>query len=229
MYKKKKLIICIICGIMGCLCYGSGDWLMLYGDPTANGELLWLTEGAKTISPLRNSLSMLVAFPGIILYGIGLFYLENLITNTKDKKIYHYLNAFGLTPWICLHLFYVMILYLFSWLNNNGYQDSSYVICEALYSQLSWVIIISEVMMLPVFIFWFYLVIRKKTVLPLWTAFFNVMIIFGILEAVKTIMEPSAFRIGFTNGLMSESMIVFFTVILLSELNRISHKSGTAG
>ena len=32
-----------------------------------------------------------------------------------------YLNAFGLTPWIALHLFYIMILMLFSWMNANGF------------------------------------------------------------------------------------------------------------
>lgn len=218
MNEKKKLIICMICGMLGCLCYGSGDWLMMYGDATANGNIFWLTEGVISISAFRNSLAMFLAFPGIIFYGIGLFSLENLIQGEKEKKIYHYLNAFGLTPWLCLHLFYVMILYLFSWLNNNGYGAASLEICEALFSQLSWVVMVSEVLMLPVFIYWFCLVLRKKTVLPSELAFTNVLIIFGILKAITMCMSNGAFRIGFTNGLMSESMIIFFCVILIARL-----------
>ena len=35
--------------------------------------------------------------------------LEKFIKEEKERKIYHYLNAFGLTPWMCLHLFYIMI------------------------------------------------------------------------------------------------------------------------
>lgn len=216
MNEKKKLIICIICGMIGCLCYGSGDWLMMYGDEAANGNIFWLTEGVITISSFRNSLAMFLAFPGIIFYGIGLFYLENLIKGEKEKKIYHYLNAFGLTPWLSLHLFYVMILYLFSWLNLNGFGEASIEICEALYSHLSWVVTVSELLMLPVFIYWFYLVILKKTVLPRALAMANVLIIFGGLKLLSMAMEQGAFRIGFTNGLMSESMIIFFSVILIA-------------
>lgn len=194
---------------------------MMYGDATAHGSIFWLTDGVINISAFRNSFAMFLAFPGIIFYGIGLFYLENLICGKKEKKIYHYLNVFGLTPWICLHLFYVMILYLFSWLNNNGYSDASIEICEAVFSQLFWVIIVSEIMMLPVFIYWFYLVICNKTVLPRTLAFTNVLIIFGALKGLSMLLEPGAFRIGFTNGLMSESMIIFFGVILFALLPRM--------
>ena len=43
----------------------------------------------------------------------------------KGEKIYHYLNAFGLTPWMCLHLFYIMILYLYTWMTGHGYADDA--------------------------------------------------------------------------------------------------------
>ena len=40
---KKTLALAMICGILGCFCYGGGDWLMIYGDTTSSGELFWLT------------------------------------------------------------------------------------------------------------------------------------------------------------------------------------------
>ena len=73
----------------------------------------------------------------------------------KGEKIYHYLNAFGLTPWMCLHLFYIMILYLYTWMMGHGYADAALPACEALFDHLSWVIIVSEVVVLPVFLYWF--------------------------------------------------------------------------
>lgn len=160
---KKTLALAMICGILGCFCYGGGDWLMIYGDTTSSGELFWLTQGASQISPWRNGLAMFLAFPGIIFYGIALFYIGRFIRGEKERKIYHYLNAFGLTPWMCLHLFYIMILYLYNWMTNNGYSEAALPACEALYSHLSWVIMVSEVLMLPVFLYWFYVVVRGKT------------------------------------------------------------------
>lgn len=210
---KKTLALAMICGILGCFCYGGGDWLMIYGDTTSSGELIWLTQGASQIAPWRNGFAMFLAFPGIIFYGIALFYIGRFIRGEKERKIYHYLNAFGLTPWMCLHLFYIMILYLYNWMTNNGYSEVALPACEALYSHLSWVIMVSEVVMLPVFLYWFYVVVRGKTTLPRWMAAGNVLVFYVVLLAVKSFLPDTPFRIGFTNGLMSESMIFFFLLI----------------
>ena len=217
---NKKIVIALICGIFGCLCYGGGDWLMMYGDPSHSGELIWLTTGTANIPQWRYILAMVLAFPGIILYGIALFVVQGYIRDENGRRIYHYLNAFGLTPWIALHLIYVVILSLFAWLNNNGYAADAIVICEALFSLFSWLIPVSEALMLPVFIYWFFLQITSRTVFAKGMAFTNVLIIFAVLKLVASLMPESAFRLGFTNGLMSESMVVWFAIMLVRELKR---------
>ena len=42
----------LACGMLGCLCYGGGDWLMLYGNPAHHGTLLWLTESVSLLIPV---------------------------------------------------------------------------------------------------------------------------------------------------------------------------------
>jgi len=214
---KKHMKTALLCGILGCLCYGGGDWLMMVGNPAYHGTLSWLTEGVATIPQWRFNLAMALAFPGIILYGIALFAVEGYIKDGKQRKVYHYLNAFGLTPWIALHLFYVMILTLFSWMHGNGYTDSALAVCEGLFSRLSWLVPVSEALMLPVFLYWFWLQLRGKTVFPKGMAFTNVLIIFALLKGLSLAMPVSAFRLGFTNGLMSESMILWFGIMLIWE------------
>ena len=182
--KKNRMKNALVCGMLGCLCYGGGDWLMLYGNPAHHGTLLWLTEGVAKIAQWRFNLAMALAFPGILLYGIA------------------------------LHLFYIMILTLFAWLNRNGFADDATAICEGLYAPLSWLVPVSEALMVPVFVWWFWLQISGKTIFPRWMAFTNVLIIFGVLKSVSLLIPVSAFRLGFTNGLMSESMIVWFGFML---------------
>ena len=53
--------------MFGCLCYGGGDWLMMYGDPSHAGSVAWLTAGVAAIPQWRFNLAMALAFPGIIL------------------------------------------------------------------------------------------------------------------------------------------------------------------
>ena len=214
---KKHMKAALLCGILGCLCYGGGDWLMMYGNPAYHGTLSWLTEGVAAIPQERYNLAMALAFPGIILYGIALFAVEGYIKDGKQRRVYHYLNAFGLTPWIALHLFYVMILTLFAWMNGNGYATEALPVCEGLFSRLSWLVPVSEALMLPVFLYWFWLQLRGKTVFPKGMAFTNVLIIFALLKGLSLAMPASAFRLGFTNGLMSESMILWFGIMLIWE------------
>lgn len=216
--QNKKMIIALICGILGCFCYGGGDWLMMYGDPSHSGKYIWLTIGTAGIPQWRYILAMVLAFPGIILYGIALFAVQDYIRDNKERQIYHYLNAFGLTPWIALHLIYVVILSLFAWLNNNGYAADSHIICEALFSLFSWLVPVSEALMLPVFIYWFYLQITSRTVFAKKMAFANVITIFAVLKFIASLMPESAFRLGFTNGLMSESMVIWFAIMLIMEI-----------
>ncbi|MCR4641228.1 MAG: hypothetical protein K5697_04255 [Lachnospiraceae bacterium] len=213
MEKKGKNLRALVCGILGCLCYGGGDWMMMYGDPGHAGKLIWLTAGTAHIPQWRYIFAMALAFPGIVFYGIALFSVEKYIRADKTRKVFHYLNVFGLTPWIALHLIYVVILSLYAWLNNNGFEGDALTICEALYNNFSWLILVSEALMLPVFLYWFYLQITGKTFFKKGMAFTNVLIIFAVLKTIATIMPVSAFRLGFTNGLMSESMILWFTLI----------------
>lgn len=86
MNNKEKNTWALICGILGCLCYGGGDWLMMYGDPTSISKLKWLTIGTAAIPQWRYILAMVLAFPGIVLYGSALFAARDYITDEKRKR-----------------------------------------------------------------------------------------------------------------------------------------------
>ncbi|MCM1186158.1 MAG: hypothetical protein NC251_08255 [Lachnoclostridium sp.] len=214
MIQGKKMMAALFCGMLGCVFMGSGDWLMMYGDVTSHGNVYWLTEGVAQISPERNLLSMLVAFPAVILYGIGLFAVEKFIKPDRPKRIYHYLTALGMLPWLCIHLYVVMILYTFAMMSRNGY-EAAIPMAEAMRAQFLPVLFIGEALMVLPFLYWFYLQISAKTVFPKGMAFTNVLIIYGVLQVVKSVLPDSPFRIGFANGLMSESMILWFGIMLV--------------
>ena len=82
---KRKLYIAMICGILGCICFGGGDWLMIYVNTAHSGNLFWLTEGVAAIPEWRNTLAMALSFPGIILYGAALFAMSDFILREREK------------------------------------------------------------------------------------------------------------------------------------------------
>lgn len=215
---KRKIKLALICGLLGCVCMGVGDWVMLYGDTAYRGSLSWLTLGAAEIAPWRNSLAMALAFPGVIFYGIALFGVGVFLTGERQQKIYHYLTAFSLTPWLSLHLFYIMILYGFAWMSGNGYETAALPVSEALFLHLSWLVVVSEVLMLPPYIYWLWMLARGNSVFPKGMALSNPLIFYVLLKLLTLLMPDSAFRLAFTNGLMSESMLLWFVSMLLCNL-----------
>lgn len=212
---KRKTKLALLCGLLGCFCFGAGDWLMLYGDTAYRGSLSWLTVGAAGIAPWRNTLAMALAFPGIILYGVALFAIAAYLKEERQRKAYRCLTAFSLTPWLALHLFYIMILYAFAWMNGSGYEAAALPVSEALFAQLSWLVIVSEVLMLPPYLYWFWVLARGGSVFPKGMALSNPLIFYVLLKLLTMLMPDSAFRLAFTNGLMSESMFLWFGGMLL--------------
>lgn len=104
-------------------------------------------------------------FSGNHLIRYRVFALEDFIRTEKKQKVYRTLTAFGLTPWIALHLFYIMILYAFSWFP-----------------------LVSEILMLPPFLYWFYLQNRQNTVFPKGMAFTNIFVIYFLMYGIKSMM-----------------------------------------
>ncbi|MCM1321816.1 MAG: hypothetical protein NC041_10050 [Bacteroides sp.] len=212
---QNNMTAALICGLLGCLCFGGGDWLMIYGDTAHSGNLSWLTAGAAQIAPWRTNLAMALAFPGIILYGIALFSAAAFLSAEQDRKTYQTLTAFGLTPWLCLHLFYIMILYAFAWMSSNGYEAAALQLAEALFFRLGWLIPVSEALMLPPYLYWGWLLLKKRSMFPKRAALSNPLIFYGILKLLTLPLPDSPFRLSFTNGLMSESMILWFGSLLI--------------
>lgn len=212
---RQKMLAALLCGILGCICFGAGDWLMIYGDTAHTGTLSWLTAGAARIPPWRNALAMALSFPGILFYGIALFAVAQFLRKEKKRKVYRCLTIFSLTPWLCLHLFYIMILYLFAWLSGNGYEAAALPAAEALFRHLAWLVPVSEVIMLPPYVYWFCLLVSGKSVFPRAMAISNPLVIYGLLKLITALMPEGAFRLAFTNGLMSESMAIWFGSLIL--------------
>ncbi len=213
--QNKKWILMLLTGIAGCVFMSASDWTMIYGDTFYEGKLAWLTLGVAGISPQRNALALLLALPAVIFYSIALVGLKKFIQCEKQKKIYLGLTTVGMTPWLAIHLFYVMILYLFSWLISGGNKELAYGASEALFDQFMWIIPLGEVIMLLPFVYWSVIVLKKKTVFPRIMAVNNPVLIFVVMKAITYILPDKPFRLAFLNGLMSESMAVWFIIFIV--------------
>ena len=216
----KKQMWILYSGLLGAFIMMSSDWLMIYGDTSYQGNLAWLTQGVAKISASRNALALGLGFLAIIFYSVALLGMKQYIVEEKQKTIYMTLTTISMTPWLCVHLLYLMILFLFQWMHTKQYFELAYLSTEALFAQFSWVIILSEVLMLLPFVYWFILVFQKKTVFSKCYALNNPLFFYILLKAFTMILPDVPARLAFVNGLMSEAMFLWFLVWLFHDLKK---------
>ena len=209
-----KIIWSLIAGILGTILMGTSDWLMIFGDVTAKGNIEWLTEGVANIEPGRNAMAMALAFPAVVLYAIGLFALKDVFLFERHNKVYKGLTAIGLTPWLAIHLFYTVMLFVFAWLRGNGQGEMAYSLVEAIMKQFWWIIPVGQTFMVLPFIYLMIECFVGKTRFHRAMGLTNPLIIFVILKGISMLLGSSPYQLAFTNGLMSESMLVFFIIYI---------------
>ena len=225
---NKKLSIMFAVGILGCILMAVSDWLMIWGNTAFEGNLAWLTLGAAKIPEWRNALAMGFAFPAVIFYAAGLLNMSYLIKNHKDKMIYSALTAIGFTPWLCIHLLYTMILFTFSFIYNKINVEMSYEVCEAMFNHFTFVVMLGQIIMLLPFIYLFVITLQKKTIFPKWMCINNPLLIYVVLKAITMLLPDNAFRLAFTNGLMSEAMLIWFIfyIVFLPRYRKVKQARG---
>ena len=225
--KRRRLLPLLLCGIAGCLLMMTSDYLMIYGDPTFRGSLAWLTEGAARIPAWRNGLAMLLAFPAVACYAVGLFAIRSYLPREKHQRTYCALTALGLTPWLALHLFYTMVLFLFAWLTGNGYESVAFGAAEAMVRQFLWLVPVGEGLMLLPFVYLFLVFATGSSCYPRWMALNNPLIIYAIIKTITVYLPASAVKLAFINGLMSECMLLWFLIFLIADGRENRLKSRT--
>jgi len=214
-------------GMLGSLCYGISDWIMMYGDPTGlSKKAPILTKGTAQISTWRYILAMILSYPGTVFYIIGLYGYERYILNKKHRKIYHWLNVVNFTPWMTLHFIYIIIMFAFHFMMTNGYQDIAIPVSEALYTNFSWVIVVSILFMVPAFVYYLYLIITNRTSFKKIMGIAHMLPIMCVMYIFTALLPSSAFKKGFLNAVANQSLFISFLInYLYISITSISDKN----
>ena len=57
--------------------------------------------------------------------------------------------------------------------------------------------------------------LRERSIFPKWMVLSNPLVFYGVLKLLTLLMPDVPFRLAFTNGLMSESMALWFGGMLV--------------
>ena len=87
---------------------------------------------------------------------------------------------------------------------------------EALVVHFSWIIPIGEILMILPFLYIFLVTVTEKSIFSRWMALNNPLLLFLLLKGLSAFFKDTPAGLAFTNGLMSESMILWFLIYFIA-------------
>lgn len=215
--KRKKFWIY---GIIGCLCFGIGDWLLGYVDPTPiEGDLFYFIRAGHgaDYQRLRAVLAMALAMAGMFLYFPALLHISDVAEDPKTAS--HLRYAFGLFSLgaIVIHLLVTVNVIAYSWMAESAGAEPANSLSNLLGGSLLPCLFIAFIFVGLPFVWLIVDILRGKTRLKRWEALFTPLVWMVIADAAAALLPSSAFSYGLYTFGINGGILVWFVYLLASK------------
>ncbi|MCM1542422.1 MAG: hypothetical protein NC121_14345 [Blautia sp.] len=206
-----------ILGIIGCLCFGIGDWLLGYADPALmeEADLYFIRAGhGMGYNTLRVDVTLVLAVLGIFFLYPGFVHIADIAKDGKTKRILRY--AFGLCPtgWMMLHLYVSFLVLAFSEAERAGGHETAMILAGRFCSAGAAVEKCTSLFAVGAGIVLIIAILRGNTWLKKSAIVFSPVIPMLMIIAIAQALPQSAFSYGLYTFNMNAAMMVWFVYLL---------------
>ncbi|MCM1467328.1 MAG: hypothetical protein NC086_04205 [Alistipes sp.] len=207
-----------IFGLIGCLCFGIGDWLLGYVDPALveGADLYFIRAGhGADYNTLRVDATLVLAVVGICFLYPGFVHIADIGKDRRTKRLMRY--AFGLCSvgWIMLHLFVSFHVLVFSEAVKNAGSGLAITLSGRLGGAGLVVEKCSSLFTVAAFLLLIVAIAQGNTCLKKSAAVFSPIVPMVIIIAAAQILPQSAFTYGLYTFNMNAGMMVWFAYLLV--------------
>lgn len=206
-----------IYGIIGCICFGIGDWLLGYVDPTPiEGDLFYfIRAGHGADYPvIKVIITMVLAMAGMLFYFPALIHISDVAADKKTASHLRYTFGLCAVGWLVIHLLVSMNVMVYSWMMGNAGVELANGISNLLGNAMLPCLYISYIFVGIPFILLITDIFRGKTRLKRWEVVFTPLIWMVIVNVAANIMPATAFSYGLYTFCMNGGMLVWFLYLL---------------
>lgn len=219
---------CVL-GIIGCLCFGIGDWLLGYVDPAlADGTFFYFirTGHGADFNGMRAAVAIGLAAFGMCCLYPGFVHIADIAKDGKTKRLLEY--TFGLCSigWLMLHIIVAVNVFVFSETEKNSGREAATALSASLGNAGTAALACAYLFAAAACILLMAAVWREKTYLKKSAVFFTPVFPMAVLAAVSQVLPDSPFSYGLYTFCMNGGMLVWFVYLLLkgSEIQMKSRK-----
>lgn len=206
-----------IAGLIGCLCFGAGDWLLGYVDPASAGEDLFYFIRAghgADYNTARAAVTMALAMAGMPFYLSGMVHLADIAPDDKTKgRLQH---AFGLCAvgWLSIHFLVAVNVLVYSWASQHAGAETADAVSNFLGNALLPCLCLAYAFAGIPLILLLLCILRGKTALEKREIIFTPLIGTALIGIGAGLLPASAFSYGLYTFCMNGGMLVWFLYLL---------------
>lgn len=206
-----------IFGLVGCLCFGIGDWLLGYVDPApVEGDIFYFIRAGHGAgyNTLKVGITLVLSVLGIFFLYPGYVHIADIAEDGKIKRLFGY--AFGLCSigWTMLHLLVSVNVLVFSEAEKSAGRELAAGLSNRLGNAGLVVVGCTFLFVAVAFLSLLIAIMRGNTCLKKKAVFFSPVVPMAVIFAVSQVLPKSAFSYGLYTFNMNAGMIVWFTYLL---------------
>ena len=219
MMKNKKNKIYWLCGIIGAICFGIGDWLLGYVDPTVvNASFSVIKAGHGAGYDLSKiTVTLLLGAVGVPFLMLGCVKMAEFVKEDRKRRLFRFWMALLPVGWLMIHFTVSVSICVYSW----GMQTLTGNMAEKLASDLlqrmqptqivSYLFAGIPLVLLPVY------VLGGKTFLKKQSQAFTPALWMLLFSVLKFVLPPSPFSNGMDTFCMNAGMIIWFAYLMMAK------------
>lgn len=205
-------------GIIGCVLFGVGDWLLGFVDPGKVPEdvFYFISAGHGAGYPdWKIMVTMVCAIIGVLFLWQGFVHISDLMKEEKDMEGAKRVFTFLTYSWLIIHFVVTIIVFIYSYSCRTLGSEQAVIITNGLDKVLDPCILIAYFILGIALIDLIIIIARGRTKLKRTDAFITPLTWMLIIGAVSMVLPASPFSKGLYTFCMNGGMIVWFIRLLI--------------
>lgn len=200
-------------GIIGCVLFGIGDWLLGYVDPgEVTGDVFYFISAGHGAGyqDWKIMLTMVCAIIGVLFLWQGFVHISDLMKEERDRAGAIRVFTFLTYSWLIIHFVVTIMVFIYSYTFRTIGSEQAVIITNGLDKVMDPCILIAYFILVIAMIDLIIMIAKGRTKLERSDAFMTPLTWMILIGAVSLIIPTSPFSKGLYTFCMNGGMIVWF-------------------
>ena len=205
-------------GIIGCVLFGIGDWLLGYVDPgEVTGDVFYFISAGHGAGyqDWKIMLTMVCAIIGVLFLWQGFVHISDLMKEERDRAGAIRVFTFLTYSWLIIHFVVTIMVFIYSYTFRTIGSEQAVIITNGLDKVMDPCILMAYFILVIAMIDLIIMIAKGRTKLERSDAFMTPLTWMILIGAVSLIIPTSPFSKGLYTFCMNGGMIVWFIRLMV--------------